>query len=251
MCRFLPVLALSGLLLASPYALAQPTPPKEEAQRLEAELARLRSQIKEVEARLKQLREGAPEKKPVGELDPARIKEMRERFAKMRDQAQKEGKPFDPAKMKEMRAVAEVGRGGQEGGGQEERREEGGGKKAAPAFGPPWARMDPAAMKEMRDRFEKMRAQAQKEGKPFAGPWGPPRLGGEWAAPKQPAAKDASVEARLDRLAREIEESAPSEEVEEVTGFRLHRRGPPCPARAACYPPRAGDDGGDDGGRRR
>lgn len=207
MCRFLPVLALSGLLLASPYALAQPTPPKEEAQRLEAELARLRSQIKEVEARLKQLREGAPEKKPVGELDPARIKEMRERFAKMREQAQKEGKPLDPAKMQEMRAQwqkwAEAAKKEAVKKGGEKKAE---GKKAAPAFGPPWARMDPAAMKEMRERFEKMRAQAQKEGKPFAGPWGPPRLGGEWAAPKQPAAKDASVEARLDRLAREIEE---------------------------------------------
>lgn len=210
MWRFIPALTVGALLWVGLPTQAQPAPNKDEAKRLEVQLERLRNQIKEVEARLKQLREGTAEKTPAGEIDSAKRKELRAQLEKMREQAQKDGKPFDPAKVKELREQyqkwAEAARAGAA---KKAGEKKDAGKKDAPAFGPPWARHDPATMQAMRERFEKMRAQAQKEGKRFAGPWGPPwgppRFGGDRAVPK-PTARDASVEARLDRLAREIDE---------------------------------------------
>ncbi len=77
--------------------------------------------------------------------------------------------------------------------------------------GPPWMRgkMDPEKMKEMREHFEKRRAEWAKHGHRGRGPH-PfmmfPRPPHGWGPPRPSASRNDDLNRRLDRILREVEE---------------------------------------------
>lgn len=187
--RILMVAVVASVLGVGRPALAQPSSAKPDVKKLESEVDKLRSQLKEAETRYEKAKAAAEVKKP--------------------------GPPFSPwgpgpwgakgsedmkKKMEEFKKFAES---------------KGFDKKGPPPFGP-WGRFDPAKAKEMKERFEKWKAESDK--KPAAGAEarkGPPGGFGRGPGGYRPGERGRSpevsrggsdIERRLDRILHEVED---------------------------------------------
>ena len=86
MWRFLFVAALAAAIWTDRPALAQPSSSKDDVKKLEAELDKLRSQTKDVEARLQKAKDDKRPSSPRGQfgswgrMDPDQMKKMMEQF---------------------------------------------------------------------------------------------------------------------------------------------------------------------------
>jgi hypothetical protein len=185
--RYLIVACLCLCALVVRPSLAQPPGGRPDVKKLESEVKKLKDQLKEKEGALEKARSSERKGPPFGfgpfgkGFDPAKAKEMKEKFEKMAKEGEKKGfgpfgKGFDPAKMKEMREKFEAMR--------KEMEKKDDKKGASERKGPPDRKGPPPF--------------AKGKGKGF----GPPARG---FAPPAWSSPSVDIERRLDRIAAEIE----------------------------------------------
>jgi hypothetical protein len=178
MLRFLAVLVgMASLGVVGPALAQEPRGGRDEVRKLQAELERVRGQLRDLEARLDKAKE-AKESKLIGppwgwwKKDPEKMKEMMEKF-----KAKGWEKP-DPEKMK---AVMErfKGKG--------------------------WGKFDPAKKKEMWEGFKRKWEEKDREARGPRDRKGPP-WAERYARDFRRPGESADLERRLERIVRELEE---------------------------------------------